>query len=50
MIKHIVDRILKRGDYAEEYFCCDACLFNTDCLCCTGCLNLIPESEWVEVK
>jgi len=29
----------------REYECCDDCLYNTDCMCCTGCPNFIMQSE-----
>lgn len=28
--------------------CCDSCQFNTECICCSGCLNLQPTFSVLE--
>jgi len=32
--------ILRNPREADD--CCDKCEFNGDCICCSGCLNLLP--------
>jgi hypothetical protein len=36
-IKDLIYRLREADD------CCDNCQFNGDCICCSGCLNLIPD-------
>lgn len=43
--------IKKIKEYLEpynEYECCNNCLYNSDCLCCTGCLNLVDLKDWIK--
>ena len=35
--------------FTDNYVCCDDCEFNSGCACCSGCSNLVPEDDWVEV-